>query len=150
MGSLEGSLPAYMNPGRGSMPGPRTGVYFTWVISGKNLATSETSTFRLRAPMDLRLEEITVNADDVTSDPTYRVKKGVSTAAGSDIIATGNWPADDTAETTSGSDLSNRDIDKDDYVTVILAADSGDTLLGYCITITGYAQGHMHDDPVYD
>ena len=150
MGSQEGNLPAYTIPGRGSMPGPRTGVYFVWMLSGKDLVQSATEEYRFVAPADLRLQEITVIADVVVSNPTYRVEKGYTLGGGDDIIAATIWPASDVAATTAGSSLSFRDIPKDEYVTIQLDADSGDTLLAYTMTITGYYKGHIHTDPADD
>jgi hypothetical protein len=133
--------------GRGHMPGPASGVYWAWTVSGKDLINSEASEFRINAPYACRVILVTMVADTTTSDPTIAI---VNETQSADIMATRNFPASDTAENREGSNLTNRDVAKGDRIRVSLTADGGDALFNYTITILFYAEGHVNADPGND
>lgn len=144
MGSRAGTLPGYARDGRTTISGPLQGAYFPLSWGTRAVLASGTHIFRWEAPMDLRLLEVSIHTENVTSTPTFLLQHN-----NVDVVTVLNWPADDTT-TVLTIVKAQRDISKgnDIELTVVLAG--GEGLVSPTALMTYYTRGHINADDVND
>jgi hypothetical protein len=119
-----------------------TGGLVSWVVTVDNLANSETPEFEIVAHFPVRIVAVSTTAEAITSDPQIRVQN-----AGSDLVASIDFTVAKIDHTLVAA---QQDVARGALINVLFSADAGDTATGATCTITGYATGHVSEDPAND